>query len=225
MSQNKLSQSPAKCSCIICKKQYSSSGIHTHFVRSHEKNPRFKNSGNGGRKAGFRGVNQYIAAKRSGTPIPSMSQEARMRLSMKQKEHNATFWTAEKRHEHSEKMQKVVEASPESYSHMRGGRCKYKEHYADSSWEVYMMEYFDANEIIFERKCGYFKYTFQGKERKYFPDFFLPEYDIYVEVKGYKTDKDIAKWTQFPEKLIIIDGELIESVQDKTLPKDYWRIV
>lgn len=43
-----------------------------------------------------------------------------------------------------------------------------------------------------------FGYEFENKKRKYTPDFYLPESNEYVEVKGYKTEKDLAKWSQFP---------------------------
>lgn len=54
-----------------------------------------------------------------------------------------------------------------------------------------------------------FAYIFEGKERKYTPDFYLVDSDEYVEIKGYKTDKDAAKWEQFPEhrKLKVLRGE------------------
>ena len=37
-----------------------------------------------------------------------------------------------------------------------------------------------------------------NSQRYYTPDFYLPDEDIYIEIKGYKTIKDEAKWSQFP---------------------------
>ena len=40
----------------------------------------------------------------------------------------------------------------------------------------------------------------KGKERKYIPDFFLPEYDLWVEIKGkfYASENDKYKFEHFP---------------------------
>ena len=44
-----------------------------------------------------------------------------------------------------------------------------------------------------------FSYNFQNKLRRYTPDFYLVDTCEYVEIKGYKTEKDDAKWCQFPK--------------------------
>lgn len=44
------------------------------------------------------------------------------------------------------------------------------------------------------------------RERKYIPDFYLPNIQCYVEIKGWKTKKDEAKWRDFPENLLILSG-------------------
>jgi hypothetical protein len=74
------------------------------------------------------------------------------------------------------------------------------------SWELKYAQWLDSNNIKWERNKSSFPYIFQDKTRKYTPDFYLPETDEYVEIKGYKTAKDEAKWSQFPEhrKLKII---------------------
>ena len=57
-----------------------------------------------------------------------------------------------------------------------------------------------------------FPYNWNG-DRTYFPDFYLPELSEYVEVKGYKTERDVAKWQQFPNKLRLILKEDIIQIQ------------
>jgi len=39
--------------------------------------------------------------------------------------------------------------------------------------------------------------------------------EIYIEVKGYQTPKDDAKWKQFPKKLLIVKKKEIENL-------NYW---
>lgn len=66
------------------------------------------------------------------------------------------------------------------------------------SWELAYAKYLDANNIQWVRCKDHFKYIFEEKVHYYTPDFYLIESDEYVEIKGFKTKKDIAKWSQFP---------------------------
>lgn len=72
------------------------------------------------------------------------------------------------------------------------------------AWELAYAKYLDANNIKWLRCKKQFRYDFLGKERKYTPDFYLPDTNEYIEIKGYETDKDRAKWSQFPETLIVL---------------------
>ncbi len=66
------------------------------------------------------------------------------------------------------------------------------------SWEYRYVLYLEENNIEWIRCKESFKYFYEDKWRTYTPDFYLPATDEYVEIKGYKTDKDEAKWAQFP---------------------------
>ena len=55
------------------------------------------------------------------------------------------------------------------------------------------------------------EYVTRGRrKRKYIPDFYLPDYDLYIEVKGYWTDaarhkmKDVQK--RNPVKILIVES-------------------
>lgn len=81
------------------------------------------------------------------------------------------------------------------------------------TWELKYAQYLDSKNILWERCKESFKYLFEGKWRYYTPDFYLPETDEYIEIKGYKTEKDDAKWVQFPKyrKLkVLMERELKE---------------
>ena len=71
------------------------------------------------------------------------------------------------------------------------------------SWELKYAKHLDSNNILWERCNTVFKYVFEGKERQYKPDFFLPDTNEYVEIKGYVTPKDQAKWEQFPKDITL----------------------
>lgn len=62
---------------------------------------------------------------------------------------------------------------------------------------------FDKQNIKWIRNKQQFDYIFENKKRKYTPDFYLSDTDEYIEIKGYETDKDRAKWSQFPKDKIL----------------------
>lgn len=70
-------------------------------------------------------------------------------------------------------------------------------------WEVRFAEWLDANNIKWRRPSENFPYTFEGALHQYTPDFYLIESKTYIEIKGYKTDKDQAKWDQFPADRVL----------------------
>lgn len=74
-------------------------------------------------------------------------------------------------------------------------------------WELNYAKWLDKNNIKWRRVTETFQYEYQGKIRRYTPDFYLIDSHEYIEIKGYKTKKDEAKWKQFPMKLKILLGE------------------
>ena len=74
----------------------------------------------------------------------------------------------------------------------------------NGTWEYKYALWLDEQGIRWIRNIKAFWYKFGCKIRKYYPDFYLIESDEYTEVKGYETEKDRAKWSQFPEKLTIL---------------------
>lgn len=68
-----------------------------------------------------------------------------------------------------------------------------------SKWELGYAIYLDQNNISWQRCSDRFSYIYQGKLRYYTPDFYLPDTNTYIEVKGYIRSKDYAKWEQFPK--------------------------
>jgi len=64
----------------------------------------------------------------------------------------------------------------------------------DSSWEVACAMKLDKLNVTWVRDPN-MKLSYRNKNlrlKNYIPDFYLPDYDIYLEVKGYWTDS--AKW-------------------------------
>lgn len=92
------------------------------------------------------------------------------------------------------------------------GRCKKYEHISpiagtikvDGTWELKVAKYLDKIGVKWQRNKKRFSYTkSDGKISTYQPDFYISEWDSYLEIKGYETELDRIKWSQFPETLIV----------------------
>lgn len=85
--------------------------------------------------------------------------------------------------------------------------------YIQGSWEKKFVEFLNENKINWSRNNTGFRYQFNNDTKTYFPDFYLEDYDVFVEVKGYQTEKDIAKWQNFPKKLLIVKKEELKNLE------------
>lgn len=155
--------------------------------------------------------NQFTKAKQLGVAY-EISDETRKKISESSKKQ---IWTEEKRKRHSESMKKAVADHPESYTSSNRGRTK--QMLVDGikfqgKWELDFYNYCKCNNITIQRSNEWFEYEWNGT-RKYFPDFYLPNYDLYIEVKGYVTDRDLAKWRDFPKSLKVIKTEDINLIR------------
>lgn len=120
---------------------------------------------------------------------------------------------------HSERMKQVVLDNPESYSDKNiVGRSK---HFTvdgvryNSTWEYRVAQYLTESSIKWIRsKIEPEKYYWNDSWHFYFPDFYLEEYDCYVEVKGYETDRDRAKWRYSTKKIIIIKQKELALIEN-----------
>lgn len=159
--------------------------------------------------------NQYTKAKEEGRPKPELTEEGRQKI----RETNANRdWTEEKRQNHSSSMIKAVKEHPDSYTKNNvSGRVKIVEHDGHKlkgRWEVKVAEWLDSQNVTYKVEHKGFDYVYENITRQYYPDFYLPDLDVYIEVKGWKRDKDVAKWSQFPEKLVIIDKTNIDTLDE-----------
>lgn len=161
--------------------------------------------------------NQYIKAKLLGLPKPQLSEESRLKRSEINK---LQVWDDERRARHSLAMKKAVLDNPLSYSSNNVcGRVKITEYNGEKfhgSWEVIVAKWLDDNNILWERNTESFPYFWEGSIHQYFPDLYLPTKEIYLEIKGYERDRDLAKWYNFPKKLVILKANEIKDIQNNT---------
>lgn len=77
-------------------------------------------------------------------------------------------------------------------------------------------KYLDENNIEWQRPKTKFYYEFIGLKQGngyYTPDFYLVKEDKYIEIKGYETDRDRAKWKWFPQKLEVLKEKQLKELK------------
>ena len=82
----------------------------------------------------------------------------------------------------------------------------------DSTWEVACAKRLDELGVRWIRNPNIkLKYTTRGRRpRNYIPDFYLPDHDVYIEVKGYWTEaarhkmNDVQK--RNPVRIVILES-------------------
>ena len=90
-----------------------------------------------------------------------------------------------------------------------------------SSYELAFIIFCERNNILLEsceNKERRVRYTYEGKRRWYYPDFYLPELDICVEIKPLTMMNDLfyakknSAEQQYNNFLVITENELIDEV-------------
>lgn len=71
----------------------------------------------------------------------------------------------------------------EFWKYRRKHLIRYEEYTFDSTYEVEVVKSLDENNIGWEKPKS-FKYFYAGKNRTYTPDFYLPDYNIYLDPKN-----------------------------------------
>jgi hypothetical protein len=126
--------------------------------------------------------------------------------------HNLTKEPVKHTEEFKEKQRERIIARYEAGWMPKAGRCKKYKHispiagevYLDGTWELAVAVWLDSKEYIWKRNTKRFQYiNLKGTISHYVPDFWIKELDSYLEVKGYETDLDRCKWSQFTEPLIV----------------------
>lgn len=100
--------------------------------------------------------------------------------------------------------------------------------FCGSSWELAWVIYHIDHSIPFTRNKEGFPYFFNGKSKKYYPDFILSD-GTYIEIKNYKTDQVESKSLQFPKtkNLKILYGKDLTNIflyVINTYGKDYVKL-
>jgi hypothetical protein len=189
--------------CPYCGKVYSKLGIISHIWRNHEDGINWKNNNLGGKPSWNHGLTKETDARvkkgsdtfntnlKSGAFIPFFKGK---HLSI---DHRNTI---------ANTIKENVKNDNWHLSFSKSRTHEYAGKKFQGIWEVEYAKWLDANSIKWRRPTEKFEYFFDGKKRYYTPDFYLLEDNVYIEIKGYPTDKDFAKWDQFPMNIRILNG-------------------
>lgn len=189
--------------CVHCGKECKNDNSHRNHQRlcknnSNRQSTPFHNLDFQRNKLGRGGENQYTKAKRLGMPTPTVSESTRLKLSNASSSRTKE-WNIKNGKRISKTVKKKVEEGTWHTSLARHMHINYNGVDLHGSWELGYAKFLDKNNIKWIKNKDSFAYIYEGKERRYTPDFYLIESDQYIEIKGYKTDKDEAKWSQFPK--------------------------
>lgn len=191
--------------CVECKLEMSYKQLTNHYQSLSCKKP----------SRPVRITEQCIYCNR----VPKMNMESHYKICRKVK--RPKVWDEESRAKHSASMKDAVKRNPDSYTKNNiCGRVKQVEYNGvmlKGTWEVKTAMWLDGIGEQWQAEVNPQKYIWNRSEHLYFPDFYLPDKDIYIEVKGYKTDRDEAKWSQFTKKLVIIDKRTVHILNDLTI--------
>jgi|688.fasta_scaffold365078_2 hypothetical protein len=201
--------------CIFCNKVCKNENSLRNHQRLCKNNPNkqvlisnFLEYNKKRKELGIKGTNQYIKAKELGLPKPIILEETRKKISENSKKRK---YTDEQKKRHSDIMKKTVDLYPDSYTKNNVvGRVKTLEYNGvklKGNWELMVAKWFDENNIKWEHETKFFNYEWNGK-RKYYPDFYLSEYNIFIEVKGYETERDKIKWLSVPNLVVLKKKEI-----------------
>lgn len=88
-----------------------------------------------------------------------------------------------------------------------------KEVLLESSWEFRLAKFLDEENIKWRRPSYIVWFNNTNEKKYYFPDFYLPEYDLYIDPKNkYCLTKDIEKLENISKMVKIIYGDIDEII-------------
>ena len=142
----------------------------------------------------------------------TLTEEQSLAWSIRSKKTNSNYWTDERKKEHSVRMKQIVADNPDSYSKNNvSGRVQLYpvqsslgETKVKGRWELAVANWLNDKDIRWTNEIQPYSYFWNDKWHLYFPDFLLLDHDILIEVKGFETDRDKAKWQAVSDKKFIV---------------------
>lgn len=185
--------------CSICGKQIANTSIKRH-EKVHERVLKEKKN----RVAWNKGLTKELDNRLT------RKEETKRKIGKNTTKTNLERWKSiENKIKQSERMILVAKDHPESYGISNRSRAKHYEYKGErfqGTWELEFFKYCERNKIECKRNRECFPYFWKEKIHYYYPDFYLEKFNLFIEIKGYETDRDVAKQRDFPSdrKLLIL---------------------
>lgn len=177
----------SKYKCPYCKKEYTRMGICSHIWRSHTEDGtnHDPNIGyeNNNRIAWNKGLNKNIDYR---VQKNANNTKNTIRKKIEQGKYKAPVLNEEARRKIS--IAKTL--------NNKGGRCKWYKvsgAWVQGTWEKSFAEKLNNLNISWLRPREYFEYNNGHKMKRYTPDFYLPDLDKFIEIKGHWWGNDKHK--------------------------------
>lgn len=156
---------------------------------------------------GKKGFNQFSLAKHLGNEIPSAWNKG------------LPGFFAGKKHSNETKRKISERLSVNN----KGGRAKWYDvagQRVQGTWErdiASKLEDLGISWVKLKTNKDTLKYVMNGKERSYTPDFYLPEFDMYLEIKGFWWGDDREKMrivleTHKDKRIVIVEKQEYEQI-------------
>lgn len=150
--------------------------------------------------------NQYDKAKHEGKEFV-VKDETKQKLRLKQLGYTKDKWSDNALLSLKKRKKEGTAGGGFKLNAGRGKRGWYKGYWCQSSWELAWVIFSLDHGLVFERCNKFFEYEFENKIYKYFPDFYIPEINSFIEIKGVKVKRDEAKW-KIPNLQVLEEKDL-----------------
>jgi len=217
--------------CIFCKRTINNKGSTVAHQRVCKLNPdriKYVRSSLAGRKKGCAAWNKgrsniEIYGEHKAAQIKEKSSNS-IQLVVNTTGSSWSKMSAKQQTEFKEKHRLAINKKYEQGWLPKAGRCQKINYHSlmagyitvDGTWEYELAVYLDENQINWRRNKERFPYiNEQDKQSFYTPDFYIVDHDLYIEVKGYETEKDRCKWKGFTKKLAVLKAEEVKMVKQK----------
>lgn len=188
---NNISEYSSKA-CLYCSKPLKSKRQESNHIRQCKNNPN---------RVIHKGENQYTKARKNGISIPKMSDYT------KEKIRNSSLG---RKHSDKSKEKISIAARKSNHRRIRKNTILYNGVLLDSTYELQVAQNLDKLNILWIRPHPLTYIDDQGYSRKYYPDFYLPKYSLYLDPKNdylIKTDTRKIELAEIQNnvKIIILD--------------------
>ena len=205
-----LQRSKVNHICPICKK-YISNHINSHISTCGISNPC--------------GIGHGWAKGKKYEEIYGLEKSEQIKLRLSEALIGKSTGIGKNESAESDRREKIRVNINERYANgwqVKCGRCEKIEYESrvagkiklDGSWELAVAKYLDSIHVTWSRNTKRFEYfnSLKNKKSTYCPDFYISDWNVFIEVKGYTTDLDKIKWNQFPHTLQVWDKKKIKSL-------------